>query len=394
MARVKLIRITTVPISFRVLLKGQLRFMKENGFEVTAVSSPGDELTAVAAEEGVPVKSVPMTRTISPFKDLQALWQLYRFLKKEKPDIVHTHTPKAGILGMLAARLARVPVRMHTVAGLPLLETTGIKRKILNRVEKITCSCATRIYPNSKGLYEIILQNRFAPEKKLNIIGNGSSNGIDTAEFDPEKIPAKTRQALRKATGINSSDFVFLFVGRIVTDKGINELISAFKMVSEAIPEARLVLVGNYEDDLDPLHEATGEAIRTHPKIHAAGYQNRVIPYFAMADCLVFPSYREGFPNVVMQAAAMQLNAIVTDINGCNEIIENGKNGWLVPVKNTAALKEKMTWCIRNKKESDAMGLNSREKMKTGFERSFVQRELLREYRELLAGTGIKKEYV
>src|SRR5690625_2680098 len=175
MARVKLIRITTVPISFRVLLKGQLRFMKENGFEVTAVSSPGDELTAVAAEEGVPVKSVPMTRTISPFKDLQALWQLYRFLKKEKPDIVHTHTPKAGILGMLAARLARVPVRMHTVAGLPLLETTGIKRKILNRVEKITCSCATRIYPNSKGLYEIILQNRFAPEKKLNIIGNGSS---------------------------------------------------------------------------------------------------------------------------------------------------------------------------------------------------------------------------
>ena len=178
----KLIRITTIPLSLKTLLKGQLRFMSDY-FEVIGVSSPGNELLQVQKEEGIRTSEIKFTRKITPLDDLKSLFKLYNFLKNEKPLIVHTHTPKAGIIGMLAAKLAGVPIRLHTVAGLPLMETRGFKRIILNIVEKTTYSCSTKVYPNSKGLYEFILKNKFAPSTKLHMIGNGSTNGINTHYF-------------------------------------------------------------------------------------------------------------------------------------------------------------------------------------------------------------------
>ena len=327
----KLIRVTTVPLSLEKLLEGQLSFMQQH-YEVIAVSAEPQRLRRFGEKNGIRTFPVEMTREITPVMDLKALLRLYRFLRKEKPLIVHTHTPKAGIIGMLAAKMARVPVRLHTVAGLPLMETTGIKRKLLAGVEKFTYSCATRVYPNSFGLKEIILKEQFAVDSKIQVLGKGSSNGIDTEYFNPENFPEEVLQESKKEIGIPGNDFVFLFVGRLVADKGLNELVEAFDQVYKTRQDISLLLVGPYEQELDPIKESNLKLIENHPKIFSTGYQEDVRHFYALSDALVFPSYREGFPNVVMQAGAMGLPSIVSDINGCNEIIEEEQNGLIVPV--------------------------------------------------------------
>ncbi|RYY12991.1 MAG: glycosyltransferase family 1 protein, partial [Chitinophagaceae bacterium] len=256
----KIIRITTVPISLKVLLKKQLRFMSDH-FEVVGVSSPGKELAEVAAQEGIRTVGINMTRAITPVKDLRALWSLYRLFKKEKPTIVHTHTPKAGMLGMLAGRLAGVPVRLHTVAGLPLMEATGKKRLLLERVEKITYAAATKVYPNSGNLAGFILRKQFCPAAKVKVLGNGSSNGIDTSFFITGPELEKSAEKLRQELQIKTTDFVFVFIGRLVRDKGIEELVEAFGQVKKKHPGVKLLLVGPFEPELDPIGEQTKAAI-------------------------------------------------------------------------------------------------------------------------------------
>ena len=383
----KLIRITTVPLSLKVLLKGQLRFMASNGFDVKGVSSEGEELREVHENEGIAVEAITMSRKITPFQDLKSLWQMWNFLRKEKPQIVHTHTPKAGIIGMLAARLAGVPHRLHTVAGLPLMEAIGTKRKILNFVEKLTYSSATRVYPNSKGLYDFILQNNFTQSNKLKIIANGSSNGIDTAFFSPDQVTEIEKVTLREKLNIQPDDFVFVFVGRIVSDKGINELIKAFselQTVENKPTGIKLLLVGGLENDLDPLNPETLAEINQNKDIISVGFQQDVRSFFAIADALVFPSYREGFPNVVMQAGAMGLPSIVSDINGCNEIIIEGENGLIIPSKNVEKLKEKMLTLAKDKNLYTKLKGNSRRMIENRYEQSVVWNALLEEYEGLL----------
>ena len=313
---------------------------------------------------------------------------MWNFLRKEKPQIVHTHTPKAGIIGMLAARLAGVPHRLHTVAGLPLMEATGIKRKILNFVEKLTYSSATRVYPNSKGLYDFILQNNFTQSNKLKIIGNGSSNGINTTFFSPEQVSETERVELREKLNIQPDDFVFVFVGRIVSDKGINELIKAFSQLQTAenneLTGIKLLLVGGLESDLDPLNPETLAEINQNKDIISVGFQQDVRPFFAISDALAFPSYREGFPNVVMQAGAMGLPSIVSDINGCNEIIVEGENGLIIPPKNVEKLKEKMLTLAKDKNLYTKLKKNSRRMIESRYEQSVVWNALLEEYEGLL----------
>ena len=384
----KLIRITTVPISFKVLLKGQLRFMTSNGFDVKGVSSEGEELREIHENEGIVMEAINMSRKITPFQDLKSLWEMWNFLRKEKPQIVHTHTPKAGIIGMLAARLAGVPHRLHTVAGLPLMEATGIKRKILNFVEKLTYSSATRVYPNSKGLYDFILQNNFTQSNKLKIIANGSSNGINTTFFSPDQVSETEWVALREKLNIQPDDFVFVFVGRIVSDKGINELIKAFSELqaveNNELMGIKLLLVGGLENDLDPLNPETLAEINQNKDIISVGFQQDVRPFFAISDALAFPSYREGFPNVVMQAGAMGLPSIVSDINGCNEIIVEGENGLIIPPKNVEKLKEKMLTLAGDKNLYIKLKENSRRMIENRYEQSVVWNALLEEYEGLL----------
>ena len=380
----KIIRITTIPASLKTLLKGQLRYVSQNGFDVVGVSSEGKELNEVALNEGVRVVSLNMTRVISPIKDIISLINLYLFLIKEKPDIIHTHTPKAGTIGMIASFLARVPVRLHTVAGLPLMEVNGVKRFILNFVEMITYFCATKVYPNSNGLKNIILDNKFTIEGKLKVIANGSSNGIDTSHFNPLLFNVKEKKVLKDKLNIVESDFVFVFVGRIVGDKGINELVSAFDKLCYVKNDIKLLLVGPYENKLDPLNRKTKLLINNNKKIISLGYQNDVRVYFSISNCLVFPSYREGFPNVVMQAGAMGLPSIVSDINGCNEIIDNNVNGLIVKVKSINAVYKAMLKISSDKSIFNKLRSNSRSLIKIRYERQLFWDLLLNEYKKLI----------
>ena len=383
----KLIRITTIPLSLEKLLESQLTFMSRH-YQVTAVAAEKDRLEKYGRNNEVNTFWVAMTRAITPIQDLKAVWKLYNFFKREKPEIVHTHTPKAGIVGMLAAKMAGVPLRIHTVAGLPLMETTGTKRRILNFVEKSTYRLANRVFPNSRGLKEVILKEGFAKEDKLKVLGKGSSNGIDTSYFDPNQFDDIQKKNKRKALGIPQEDFAFIFIGRLVSEKGINELVEAFEKIQQKNTKVSLLLVGPFEKELDPLKETTFQAIQENEKIYTTGYQEDVRPYFAIADALTFPSYREGFPNVVMQAGAMNLPAIVTNINGCNEIIVEGVNGVIIPVKNTEALRKGMQLFVENKNYTDRLAANAREEICKYYERKEFWQILLKEYKNL------EKEYL
>lgn len=378
----KLIRVAAVPQSLKILLKGQLKFLNQY-YEVIGVSSQGELLSDVMEDEGIRVKDIEISRKINLIKDLKSLFKLYRFFKKEQPTIVHSITPKAGLLSMIAAKFAGVPIRMHTFTGLIWPTRTGFMRLLLMKMDTLTCWAATNVYPEGQGVKSDLAANNIT-SKPLKVIANGNVNGIDIKEFNPKLVSIQSKQINRKELGITDSDFIFLFVGRVVTDKGVNELVEAFIEVNKKYENTHLVLVGKYENHLDPLLPETEKHIETHTNIHAVGYKKNVVEYFGMADVLTFPSYREGFPNVVMQAAAMQLNAIVTNINGCNEIITNGENGWVIPVKNVEELKARMIWCLSNPSKSKEMGLKSRKLMIDKYERSFVQHELLKEYQSLL----------
>ncbi|WP_299122867.1 glycosyltransferase family 4 protein [uncultured Winogradskyella sp.] len=378
----KIIRITTVPGSLGTLLKGQLRFMS-NHYEIVGVSGEGKVLEDVSNNEGIRTIPVNMTRTITPLKDLKALFQLYKIFKKEKPFIVHTHTPKAGTLGMIASKLARVPNRLHTIAGLPLLEAEGKKRNLLNTVEKLTYSCSTMILPNSYGLKDIILSEKFCKEDKLKVIGKGSSNGIDVDHYDTSKVSQQEMQILKSELNILPSDMVFIFVGRIVKDKGINELVQAFVSINEKYPKAKLIVVGPSERELDPIDNVTEELLENHKAIHAVGFIKDIRPYVAISDVLVFPSYREGFPNVVLQANCMGKPCIVSNINGCNEIITDNVNGIIIPPKDIEALKVAMLDVIEKPENLKIMADNSRQNIINKYKREYIWEEMLNLYKHL-----------
>jgi glycosyltransferase involved in cell wall biosynthesis len=378
----KLIRITTVPISLEKLLEGQLAFMR-NHFDVTAISSEKERLDKYGLDNGIATYHLELTRKITPFKDLIAVFKLYRFLRKEKPLIVHTHTPKAGIVGMMAAYFARVPLRLHTVAGLPLMEATGFKRKVLDAVEKLTYRFATQVYPNSKGLCDFIISEKFTNPKKIKVLGKGSSNGIDTNYFDPNIYSKEENVKLKNDLNITNSDFVFVFVGRMVADKGVNDIVGAFQELSKTNQHCSLLLVGPFEDELDPLSSTTSKAISSNDNIFHVGYQADVRPFLAISNALVFPSYREGFPNVVLQSCAMGLPAIVSNINGCNEIITPRVNGIIIPVKDQAATMDAMEVLMNNRDLYSELQKNARAIIVENYSRQEMWDCLLNEYKLL-----------
>jgi glycosyltransferase involved in cell wall biosynthesis len=378
----KLVRITTVPLSIDKLLGGQLSYMN-SFYEVTAISSEIEYLKRCALAENVKFHHLEMTRKITPLKDLIALIKLFIYLKNEKPEMVHSHTPKAGMLAMIAAKLAGVPIRLHTVGGLPLMETKGLKRKILKSVEKLTYACATAVYPNAYGLYDFIIENKLTSPKKLKVIANGSTNGINTNYFSVNQISQELKQSLKDDLKIQESDFIFVFVGRIVGDKGINELIQAFKRIMNNDFNIKLLLVGEEENEIDPLNKETQQELFTNRNIIKVGWQKDIRPYLALSDVLILPTYREGFPNVVMQAGAMGLPTIVSNINGCNEIVEDGKNGIIIPVKNVIAIEEAVFKIKNDKIFFNNLKKNSREMITSRYEQQLVWNAILAEYQNL-----------
>lgn len=385
----KLVRITTVPVSMQVLLKGQPRFMRANGFDVTLVSSPGDEVETLEAQEGCPHISVMLTRKITPFRDLMSLVQLIRILREIRPDIVHTHTPKAGLIGMWAAWFARVPVRLHTIAGIQWMETTGALRTLLKAVEKLTAWPAHRVYPNSRMLAEFLRRQKIG-RGKLKVLGKGSSNGIDANHFSPTMEILEKASALRLEKNLQPGDWVWIFVGRLVKDKGLGELLDAFKIIHQQFPGDRLWLLGNEEPELDPLEEGHKEILHTHTAITRWGFQKDIRPYLAAAQVLVFPSYREGFPNVPMQAGLMGCMLLLSDINGCNEIVDTNINGILVPAKDSRKLTEQMLMIRRDPSMRKKYADLARKKITENFGQQQVWRLILDEYRYWIHEKNLK----
>ena len=372
----KLIRISTVPTSLNVFLKGFLKELSEK-YEVVAVSSPGEELEQISKREGVRTVAVAMERHISILKDVVSLYRLIVLFARERPYMVHSITPKAGLLAMLAAWFTRVPVRIHTFTGLVFPTSTGVKRQILILMDRVICGCATYINPEGRGVANDLKQYGIT-RKPLHIIANGNVRGVDMRWY------SRTEEVVKQSELIRENDcFTFCFVGRLVGDKGINELIQAFTRLSDIYPKIRLLLVGGREDSLDPLQEDTLAKIRTNERIVSVGSQRDVRPYLAASDAFVFPSYREGFPNVVLEAGAMGLACIVTDINGSNEIIIPGENGEIIPPRDENALYNKMKEWVEQPEKVASMAAKSRELVAGRYEQKLVWEALLEEYKRL-----------
>jgi len=380
--RIKLIRTTTIPGSMVNLIKGQLKFLNGH-FEVIAISGGGEKLELIKNRENIRVLPIKMEREIKPISDIISLIKLYKCFKREKPHIVHSITPKAGLLTMMAGYMAKVPIRIHTFTGLIFPTSTGIKKKVLIAMDKLLCYCATHIFPEGQGVKNDLIKYKIT-DKPLKIIANGNVNGIDTEHFNSKLISEEKKNTLKTELGIKSDDFVFIYIGRMVKDKGINELIGAFKEVNQINENTKLLLVGDFEPKVGNLKNKTEEEIKNNPSIIAVGYQSDVRPYFAISHVLTFPSYREGFPNVVLQAGAMELPAIVSNISGCNEIVTNEMNGEIIPPADEMALLNAMVKSYMNKGKLTEMGKNSRVFIIKNFQSSLVWHALLNEYKQLI----------
>lgn len=376
----KIIRATTVPGSLNNFCRGLLSELQEReGYEVVALSSPGEALDEIREREKVRTIAVAMQRHISPVNDLRSLWKLIRAFRREKPDMVHSMTPKAGLLCMMAAWICHVPVRIHTFTGLVFPTSTGLKRKILMATDWLTCACATHVIPEGEGVKNDLVTNRIT-RKPLRVLGYGNVRGIDLNRFDPENPEViKSAEIIRREEVLT-----FIFIGRLVGDKGIPELVKAFCRLNKELPDTRLLLVGREEPQLDPLDNNTLKEISDNPAIEAVGQKSDVRPWLLASDIFILPSHREGFPNVVIEAGAMGLPSIVTDINGSQEIIHNGENGLIVPSKNADALYEAMKQLAETPEDIRAMAANARPMIASRFEQSFVRQCLKDYYKEIL----------
>ena len=376
--QIKVIRACTVPQSIGFVVGMIPDLTKE--YEVGVLSSPGEEW-AMLDKYGDAVKrlEVPMERHISPLRDLRSLWRLVRVFRRERPDMVHSMTPKAGLLCMLAAWITRVPVRVHMFTGLVFPTATGLKRRILMATDRLTCACATHVLPEGEGVKRDLLDNGIT-RKPIKVLGYGNCRGIDLDRFDPTLSEVQAEAAKLRKPEV----FTFIAIGRLVGDKGINELVAAFSRLNRELPATRLILVGPQEKELDPLSPATLLEIESNPAIEAVGNQADVRPWLAAADCHVLASYREGFPNVVIEAGAMGLPQIVTDINGANEIIINGQNGTIIPPKDTEELYAAMHRIAGDSDLRRTQAANARALIASRYEQSYVRRCLYNFYREIL----------
>ena len=380
----KLVRITTVPMALKYLLPGQMRFMQNNGFDVLMISAEGKELADVIKNEQCRHIVVPMTRRITPLKDLKCLFQLIRIFRKEKPDIVHTHTPKAGLLGMLAARFCKVKIRIHTIAGLPMMVEKGFKYQLLKLMEKLTAASANHIWPNSNSLLNYINNHQLADPEKLKVIGKGSTNGIDIHDFNRSGLNDKMIKDTQAAMHYSSVNQYLLFIGRLVADKGIVELVNTFKSMQQTDPLLRLVLVGSFEDTLDPLPTTTIKEIKSNQAIIHINWTDDVKYYMFLSDFFIFPSYREGFPNVLLQAGAMGLPVLCSRIAGNIDIITESETGLLFECGNEQQMRNAIDRAIAEPKLTKDRAVRLRQLVITDFRRENIWENLFEAYKSLL----------
>ncbi len=378
----KIIRTATVPLSLDLFCRGLFRDLSSH-YEIVALSSPLPELESIRKREGVRTIAVPMQRKITPLQDLVSLFRLIKVFRQERPDMVHSITPKAGLLSMMAAWLTRVPVRVHTFTGLIFPYEKGWKRRLLMTTDRLTAACATHVIPEGNGIKDDLIRFKIT-RKPLHTLGNGNVRGIDLRFYVQSEEVLRKGADLRKAFSIPDNAFVFVFVGRLDRDKGIDELVQAFLKLEQERPEAHLLLVGAEEPGGKAIQDSTRRMIIASDHIHLSdGWQADVRPWYAAADALVHPSRREGFPNVVIEAGAMELSSIVTDINGSREIVADGQNGRIVPAQDPDALCKAMLQFVEQPEECRKMAATARE-LAARYEQGYVRHCLDVFYREVL----------
>jgi len=380
----KLIRITTIPMALHVLLPGQMKFMSENGFKVIMISADGENLDKVIENEKCQHIIVPMTRKITPWQDLLCLFQLIKIFRKEKPDIVHSHTPKAGLLGMMAAKISGIKIRIHTVAGLPLMEESGLKYALLKQIEKITYSVANHVWPNSNSLYNFIKKNNLADAYKLKVIGQGSTNGVSITRFNKETLDKNFLTVIKGNINYDTASVYLLYIGRLVKHKGIVALVNVFSLLKKNYPHLKLILVGIFESSLDPLPKKILKQIVDDPCIINVGWSDNAEYYMSLAHYFVFPSYREGFPNVLLEAGAIQLPVICSNIPGNTDIIIHNETGLLFEKKNEKDMYQKLKYALDNPKKMLSMANKLQHYIKFWYEREMYWKILLEEYNKLI----------
>lgn len=378
MKTIRVIRATTASSSLDQFLRGQLQFLNKH-YDVSCLAGDDLYISEIEKREGIKVNHLPMKRGISPILDFISLFRAFLYFRKIKPTIVHSMTPKAGLICMLGGYLARVPIRMHTFTGLIFPSKKGYFQKLLIFMDKLICSCATDVYPEGNGVKTDLLAYSIT-HKPLRVLGSGNVSGVDFTRYSIDSLPVSAYRDLKAELNIDDNSIVFLFIGRLVRDKGIIELVQSFERLHQVHSNTKLLLVGPLEQDLDPLPKQTLELIGSHAGISHLGYQNDVRPYIAISDILTFPSYREGFPNVPLQCGAYKKALILSDINGCNEIVKHGKSGLLVPPKDTDSLAEAMFYLLENKERRIAFGEAVYRHVKAHFQQEKVWQALLEEY--------------
>jgi len=388
-----LVHITTVPATLG-FLTGQIGYMKAKGFQVHAISSPGKQADEFAKRERVVVHPIEMQRRIAPLLDLRALCRVRRKLQELQPLIVDSHTPKGGLLGTVGAWLARVPVRIYHLHGLPLATARGYKRLLLWCSERVSCLLAHQVLCVSHSLRKMVVENGICPAAKVKVLLNGSINGVDAAGlFNPHRVEPWARQATRAKCGILTEGLVVGFVGRIVHDKGIVELAEAWKVLREQFPQLHLLLVGRFEPQ-DPIPPEVKDELHGDPRIHMSGFSDDVAPLYAAMDVLAFPSYREGLGLVALEASAMTLPVVATCIPGCVDAVVDGVTGTLVPPRDAKALARALGMYLNHPELRHKHGKAGRERMLRDFRPEAMWEATYREYVRLLRQRGAMPEPV
>ncbi|GBC97342.1 N, N'-diacetylbacillosaminyl-diphospho-undecaprenol alpha-1,3-N-acetylgalactosaminyltransferase [bacterium HR16] len=385
---IKLVHITTSPL-FLTFFRGQVAYMKAKGFHISVITSPGDLLEQFAQREGVEAYPVLMHRRITPLHDMLALMRIYRILRRIRPHIVHAHTPKGGLLGTLAAWLCRVPVRIYHIRGLPHLAASGAKRRLLCWSEKVACRLAHQVLCVSHSIRQIAIEEGLCPAHKIKVLASGSGQGVDAEQrFNPSRFDEREKRELRSRLGIPEDALVIGFVGRIVRDKGMVELAEAWRNLREDYPQAHLLLVGDYEEQ-DPVPGEVRKLLDNDPRVHITGWLTDIALYYTLMHLLVLPSYREGFPNTPLEAAAMELPVVATDIPGCRDAVEENQTALLVPPMDARALERAIRCYLDNPSLRQQHGQAGRRRVLQYFRQEILWQALYGEYVSWLRNKNI-----
>jgi len=385
----RLMHVATIPATFS-FLAGQIAHMRQRGFEVHTVSSPGELPAGLAESESVEHHPIEMTRRITPFRDIFALSELAHWMRIARPTIVHSHTPKAGLLGMIAARLAGVPVRIYHIHGLPFMTATGYRRQLLRYSERVSCRLADQVLCVSHSIREVAISEGFCPPGKIKVLHRGSINGVDAqGKFDPDAYPDTVRSEIRRNYGIPEDALVIGFVGRVVRDKGVRELAEAWTQLRDRFADARLLIVGDFETE-DPIPACTQQALRGDYRVHLAGLVWDMPPLYRAMDVVVLPTYREGFPVVPLEAAAMRLPVVATNVPGCIDAVVDNITGILVPAKDPRALRDAVGSYLADPAKRAAHGKSARQRVVTAFRPGDIWEATYVEYRRLMDQAGIE----